>query len=83
MKHLVTGAAQPKINQKNMNSLKVIIPDSKILQLFSKIVSPFLTKYRISSEENENLIQIRDSLLPKLLLGKIRVTPIGGLNDPS
>ncbi len=73
MNHLVTGAAQPKINQKNMNSLKIIIPDLKTLELFSNILNPIFAKYRISSEENNILSPLRDSLLPKLMSGKIRL----------
>jgi len=71
--HLVTGAVQLKINQKNMNSLKIIIPDLNTLKIFSNIISPLFSKYRILSEETITLSKIRDSLLPKLMSGKIRV----------
>ncbi|MEN6553878.1 MAG: restriction endonuclease subunit S [Methanobacterium sp.] len=73
IKHLVTGAVQLKINQKNMNNLQVVIPDLDILSKFSEIIKPLFAKYRVCSDENETLSQLRDSLLPKLMSGKIRV----------
>lgn len=74
MNPFVTGAAQPKINQKNMNSLNVTIPDFKTLLNFSSVINPLFAKYRALAEENENLSEIRDLLLPRLMSGKIRVT---------
>lgn len=72
IKHLVTGAVQLKINQKNMNSLQVVIPDLDILSKFSEIIKPIFAKYMAYSDENKTLSQLRDSLLPKLMSGKIR-----------
>lgn len=73
IRHLITGAVQLKINQKNMNSLEIIIPDLDTLSKFSDIIKPIFTKYRTYSDENETLSEIRDSLLPKLMSGKIRI----------
>ncbi|MBA7714547.1 hypothetical protein ES703_123573 [subsurface metagenome] len=71
--HIVTGAVQRKINQRNMNNLKVIIPPVKTLVLFNNIIPPFIKKCRINIDEKKFLSQIRDSLLPRLMSGKIRV----------
>ncbi len=73
IKHLITGAVQPKINQGNMNSLTVIIPPKETLNSFSKLITPLFEKYRVSSEEVKSLSVIRDALLPKLMSGEIRV----------
>lgn len=76
IKHLVTGAVQLKINQKNMNSLEIIIPNLDMLVKFSGIIENIFTKYRSLSNENEILTKIRDSLLPKLMSGEIDVSNI-------
>ncbi len=49
------------------------IPDQETLNKFSLIVNPFFKKILLCKEEIQTLSQIRDSLLPKLMSGKIRV----------
>ena len=69
--HIVTGAVQPKINQKNLNSLKFIIPDTKLLNKFNSLVKYKFEIIKNLSEENLNLMELRDTLLPKLMSGEI------------
>ena len=71
--HIVTGAVQPKINQGNMNGLDIIMPDKKTLVKFKVIVDLLYATYRKNVDENKSALQIRDSFLPKLMSGKIRV----------
>src|SRR3989344_4913188 len=73
IKHIVTGAVQPKINQGNLNSIKIIIPNRITLKLFSELISHLFNKYKIDCDEINSLIKTRDSLLPRLMSGKIRV----------
>ncbi len=69
----VTGAVQPKLNQANMNSIPMVIPDPKTLDRFNQIVSSLFGMILENEKENKNLEQIRDSLLPRLMNGKIGV----------
>lgn len=69
----VTGAVQPKINQSNLNSLKIIISNSLVLKEYNAIINPFFNNYRNNIEKNQSLSEIRDSLLPKLMSGEVRV----------
>jgi len=70
---IITGAVQPKINQKNLNSLRVIIPNKETLNQFDKVVLPLFEKKKNLSDQNINLIEIRDTLIPKLISGAIRI----------
>jgi len=72
--HIVTGAVQPKINQRNMNSVEIIIPDKKTLSNFNHITSVLYSLFKNNTEENNSLVAIRDSLLPRLMSGRIRVS---------
>ena len=74
--HIITGAVQPKINQRNMNSIEIIIPDKKTLSNFNHITSVLYSLFKNNTEENNSLVAIRDSLLTRLMSGRIRV-PIG------
>ncbi len=44
MSPIVTGAAQPKINQANLKSFPIIIPDSEVLDRFNSIVHPLFDR---------------------------------------
>lgn len=73
----ITGAVQLKINQRNLKSLRVIIPQNRdIVYRFSELVNKGFERLRINSDENQVLTQLRDTLLPKLMSGQIRV-PLG------
>jgi type I restriction enzyme S subunit len=56
----------------------VHIPSNEILKKFNEIVYPLLEKIRDSYFENNYLITIKDSLLPRLMSGKIRVKVVSG-----
>jgi restriction endonuclease S subunit len=69
----VTGAVQLKINQANMKRIPLVVPTQHILSAFSDSVLPFFDKRRLNFEENQTLSELRDTLLPKLMSGEIRV----------
>lgn len=69
----VTGSAQPQITIENLKHLKVLIPSLETLRKFSDMISEF-DKLSLNNEmENKNLEITRDSLLPRLMSGKIRI----------
>jgi type I restriction enzyme S subunit len=69
----VTGAVQLKINQANMKQIPIVVPTQQILSAFSKTIQPFFDKRRSNIEENQTLAELRDTLLPKLMSGEIRI----------
>lgn len=81
VKTIVTGAVQPKINQQNLKSLKIVLPsDKKMLVEYENIVKRIFEQIRVLADENEKLISIRDTLLPKLMSGEIRV-PLSSIKN--
>ena len=71
--HIVTGAVQPKINQGNLNGIECNIPTESVLSQFTFLIEPFFEKRMLIEEENRNLTQLRDNLLPNLMSGKLEV----------
>ena len=69
----ITGAVQLKINQKNMNSIPFLYAGEALNKLFSETITPYYSKLRNSKEENEILAKLRDTLLPKLMSGELRI----------
>ena len=64
--HLVTGAAQPKINQENMNSIQLVIPQKENMDEFNRHVNPIFRYYKIATEENSKLTELQSLLLAKM-----------------
>ena len=59
-----------------LGDMDIVIPDKKIIQDFNKLVMPMLEKIKSSYFENYYLNNLRDKLLPKLLLGDLDVSSI-------
>ncbi|MBP3687182.1 MAG: restriction endonuclease subunit S [Alphaproteobacteria bacterium] len=76
VKNIVTGAVQPKINQANLKALSVTIPSGNIMNRFNKTIQPLFDLIRNKHEENTRLVQLRDTLLPKLMNGEIDVSQV-------
>ena len=64
--HLVTGAAQPKINQENMNSIQLIVPKKENMEEFNNNVKPIFHLYKQKTEENSKLTELQSLLLAKM-----------------
>ncbi|PQJ50173.1 hypothetical protein BTO01_24830 [Vibrio jasicida] len=69
----VTGAVQLKINQRNMNSIPFVKATEEINERFYDFIAPLYAKIRAIKEENEQLAKLRDTLLPKLISGELRL----------
>lgn len=70
---IVTGAVQAKINMGNLKSLVVELPPAKKLPLLQTRLAELFTLYRQRTDESKMLADLRDTLLPELLSGRIRV----------
>ena len=67
------GTTMQAINNENIQKIKILIPAEEILILFSNIVRPLYKKIHLNWMSIQTLSTLRDSLLPKLMSGKIRV----------
>ena len=67
----VTGAVQPKLNQGNLNRIDFVLPPSTVTAAFENIVSPIFALIRANAEQCRTLVNLRDTLLPKLIAGEI------------
>src|SRR3989344_4040874 len=71
--NLNSNAAQPGINQTQVKTLSILIPNKEVLDQFQFIIKKLFHKIFENAKQNQNLSLIRDSLLPRLMSGKIRV----------
>ena len=71
--NMASGSTFKEISGTAMKNVPVLIPDDKSLASFQSFCNPFFTEQEKLEAENKNLVQIRDSLLPKLMNGEIEV----------
>lgn len=76
MQSIVTGAAQPKINQANLRNFEAVLPESNEAQELSNILNPMLQQMILNDQENERLSALRDTLLPQLMSGLLDISGI-------
>lgn len=67
------GAVFNAINLRDLSTLKVIYPTKELITSFEEIVKPIFGMLSEKEEENINLKNIRDTLLPKLISGEIEL----------
>lgn len=70
------GTVFGSINKDSFSNIEVIIPTIKVIQEFNIITSNLDMKIFKNSEQIQTLTQTRDTLLPKLMSGQLRVKNI-------
>ena len=70
------GTVFGSINRDSLNSLNVIVPTNDVINKFEKIVAPLDLKYKSLFTENLLLTQQRDTLLPKLMSGELKINEL-------
>lgn len=71
--NLNANSAQPGINQTQVRTLKILVPNKITLDKFDNIIMFLLKKIFANCNVNNKLVLLRDTLLPKLMSGEIRV----------
>ena len=66
-------AAIPGINTKDIESIYILSPENKVVKDYCSIVDDMITQILIRSKESARLSNLRDTLLPKLLCGEIKM----------
>ena len=68
-----TGSTFKEASGALMKSLPAIIPSSYILDSFEELIEPIFRKQETMEDESRRLAELRDTLLPRLMSGKIKV----------
>ncbi|WP_370408994.1 restriction endonuclease subunit S [Tenacibaculum dicentrarchi] len=67
------GSAQPNINPSQIENIDIIYPEKVKLQEYLNISNPIYDKVLINNQQIQTLKKTRDTLLPKLMNGSLRV----------
>ena len=75
------GTVFSTITTRTLQGVTVVCPPERVMKVFRHIVSPFMDKVLHHIFEMNTLANIRDSLLPKLISGELRVPNVDRLLD--
>ncbi len=67
------GSAQPHVYPSDINGLKFVIADEKTRSNFGDLLIPLYEKVKNITKQNQELVQLRDWLLPMLMNGQVTV----------
>ncbi|MEG1725988.1 MAG: restriction endonuclease subunit S [Anaerovoracaceae bacterium] len=71
-----TGSTFKEASGSLMKSLKVTIAHRTVLNDFESIVASIFAKQEKNESENQNLERLRDTLLPKLMSGELKINDL-------
>ncbi|MDQ0163280.1 restriction endonuclease subunit S [Aeribacillus alveayuensis] len=71
--YTASGSVYLNVSKNDLEDYKLVIPDINILRRYHKITKSILNQKENLKRENAVLEKLRDTLLPKLMSGEIRV----------
>ena len=83
LKHRGGKAAIPGINQADVKELKLLVPSEEALRRFDEVTSPLVSRIFANSKKAQTLTQLRDTLLPRLISGQLRLPGVNTVNEES
>lgn len=70
------GSAVPSMTTKVLNEIKIIKPSEEVILSFDSQVSLFFEQMSHNISENQELTNLRDTLLPKLITGELTINEL-------
>jgi len=76
--HIADGGAYPAVRPEVVALQRIVLPSKGVLSCFSKVCAPLFRLMSENERESTSLTAMRDSLLPKLISGELRVNNTAG-----
>ena len=68
-----TSSIATAVNSKIIKAMVVLMPDKEILKAFSSLAKPYFDQILRNEQESIRLTILRDTLLPKLMSGELKI----------
>ena len=67
------GSTQPLLTQSDLKRQEFVLPSNDVVKAFAAVSAPIFRQMVSNDRESRTLATLRDTLLPKLLSGELRV----------
>ncbi|MGL5990485.1 MAG: restriction endonuclease subunit S [Plesiomonas sp.] len=81
MQSMVGSSGRQRVQNSCFDDFFIVIPPQNIMNKFAGIVSTSFKKLKTNSDEIISLVNVRDTLLPKLISGELRLSDDGTLTS--
>ena len=68
-----TGATQMSSTIEGLSLIKIILPEENLIKKYNNISLPIINQIILLQQQNKNLRQTRDMLLPKVISGEVKI----------
>ena len=75
--HVADGGAYPAVRPDVVSGLQIVVPDPQVMKAFHAAAASLLAKVSENQSQAQTLATLRDTLLPRLISGRLRVNEIG------
>lgn len=75
------GATMPNLNTSILSEFPVAVPPDAILSAFASLADPIELLVSAKNAENKTLAKLRDTLVPKLISGVLRLRELDGIAE--
>ena len=72
--HVADGGAYPAVRPDVVAGLQCVIPSGEVLRKFHETAAPLLAKASANKKQAQTLATLRDTLLPRLISGQLRLS---------
>jgi type I restriction enzyme, S subunit len=73
------SSGRQRVNVDHLMKYQMAIPDSESIMRFNTAIESYIPKLQVNAQQVRTLESLRDTLLPKLMSGEVRVNM--GAND--
>ena len=71
--HVADGGAYPAVRPDVVSGLQIVVPDVQVLKAFHAVAVSLLAKVSENQKQAQTLATLRDTLLPRLISGALRL----------
>ena len=70
------GTATLNVNTKQFGNISIVLPSKDVLSKYAELVFPIFKKIEKLEQESSRLSSLRDTLLPRLMSGELKINDI-------
>ncbi|MEP6906600.1 MAG: restriction endonuclease subunit S [Pseudoxanthomonas sp.] len=71
--HLNAGSAVPTLNRNHVHGVSCVVPEKSVIDAYTSVAVPLLKRAHQTEKYALRLSELRDTLLPRLISGKLRL----------
>lgn len=69
-----TSSIADAVNSKTVKAIPILVPHKKVVLAFQELIRPVFKQIKLSQQQMQSLVTLRDTLLPRLMSGKVSLS---------